>query len=114
MDERRFGVFEFLGDVARQSEVRVLIDGAWNEAADVAHFAKDLGEGVGERGCSLDGAEVYLANVVSDEEIQLSLPQVLRDPNSRIGETKCGLCLVVGYLTGDLDDVVVKRPADKL
>jgi hypothetical protein len=67
VDECRFWVLEFLGDVSRQSEVGVLVDGARNKAGDVAHFAKDLGEGVGKRGCCLDGTKVYLADVVSDE-----------------------------------------------
>ena len=73
VDECRFGVLEFLGDVSRQSEVRVLVDGAGNKAGDVANFAKDLGEGVGKRGCGLDGTKVYLANVVSDETSRFSL-----------------------------------------
>lgn len=67
VDQCRFGVFEFLGDVSRQSEVGVLVDGAGDEAGDVARFAKDLGKGVGEGGCGLDGTKVYLANVVSNE-----------------------------------------------
>lgn len=66
MDECRFGVLEFLGDVSCQSEVGVLVDSARNKAGDVAHFAKDLGEGVGKRGCGLDGTKVYLSDVVSD------------------------------------------------
>jgi len=78
VDECRFGVFEFLGDVSCQSEVGVLVDGAGNKAGDVARFTKDLGERVGERGCSLDGAKVYLANVVSDETIRFSLQRYAR------------------------------------
>lgn len=67
MDQCRFGVLEFLGDVPRQSEVRILVDGAGNQTGDIGHFAKDLGEGVGERGCGLNGTKVYLADVVSGE-----------------------------------------------
>lgn len=66
MNECGFGVLEFLSDVARQSEIGVLVDRAGNKAGDVAHFTKDLREGVGERGCSLNGDEMNLANVVSD------------------------------------------------
>lgn len=73
MDEGRFWVLEFLGDIARQSEVGVLIDSAWNKAGDVARFAKDLWKGVGEGGCGLDGTKVYLANVVSDETTRFTL-----------------------------------------
>lgn len=44
VDQCGFGVFEFLGDVSRQSEVGVLVDGAGDETGDVAHLAKDLGK----------------------------------------------------------------------
>lgn len=91
VDECWFGILEFLGDVSRQPEVGVLVDRAGNKAGDVARFAKDLGERVGERGCSLDGTKVDLADVVSDETIRFSLQRYARGPNSRVGETERSL-----------------------
>lgn len=36
------------------------------------------------------------------------------DPNSRVVEAECGLCLVIGNLAGNLDYVVVENTSDKL
>lgn len=58
-------VLELRGDVARESEVRILVDRTGDQAGDVSLRAEDLREGVGERGCGLDGCEVNLADVVS-------------------------------------------------
>lgn len=66
MEERRLGVLELDGDVAREAEVRVLVDRARDEARDVRSGAEDVGEGVGEGGRGLDGREVDLADVVAD------------------------------------------------
>lgn len=65
MQERGLGVFELLRDVARETEVWVLVDGAGNEAGDVVGFAEDLRERVGKGGCGLDRCKVYLANIVA-------------------------------------------------
>ena len=54
MQERRFGVFELLCNIACEAEVWILVDGAGDEAGDVGYFAEDLREGVGERGSRLD------------------------------------------------------------
>lgn len=91
MDKCGFGVLEFLRDVSRQSEVGVLVDRAGNKARDVAHFAKDLGKGVGERRCSLDRNKMNLADVVSDETETSELPKGASDPNSRVSESECSL-----------------------
>ena len=68
VQERGLRVLELRGDVAREPEVRVLVDRAWDEARDVGDGAEDLGEGVGEGGCGLDGGEVDLSDVVSVRE----------------------------------------------
>ena len=65
VQQRGLRVLELHGDVARQPEVRVLVDRARDEARDVGDGAEDLGEGVGEGGRGLDGREVDLADVVS-------------------------------------------------
>ena len=65
VQQRGLRVLELHGDVARQPEVRVLVDRTWDEAGDVGLRAEDLREGVGERWCGLDGREVDLADVVS-------------------------------------------------
>ena len=65
VDQGRFGVFELDGDVAGETEVRVLVDCAGNEARDVGLRAEDLEEGVGEGGCGLNCGEVDLADVVA-------------------------------------------------
>ena len=63
--EGGLGVLELAGDVAREAEVRVLIDCAGDERGDVGRGAEDLREGVGEGGRGLDGDEVDFANVVA-------------------------------------------------
>ena len=65
MDERGLGVLELARDVAREAEVRILINRAGNERGDVGRGAEDLGEGIGEGRRSLDGDEVDFANVVA-------------------------------------------------
>lgn len=64
VDERRLAVLEPLRDLARQPEVRVLVDRARDQGWDVGIGAKDLRERVGKGGCSLDRDKVPLANVV--------------------------------------------------
>lgn len=48
MDEGWFGVFQFCCDIPCQSEIRILVNGARNEARDARISAKDLGERVGK------------------------------------------------------------------
>lgn len=67
MEERGLGVLELDGDVACETEVRVLVDRARDEARDVGCSAKDVREGVGEGGRGLDGGKVDLADVVTDK-----------------------------------------------
>ena len=50
VEERGLGVLELDGDVACETEVRVLVDRARDEARDVGCSAKDVREGVGEGG----------------------------------------------------------------
>ena len=68
MDKRGFWVLQLLGDVARQTEIRILVDRAWDQARDVRHGAEDLGKGVGEGRCRLYRREVNLANVISGND----------------------------------------------
>ena len=65
VDERGLRVLELDGDVAREPEVRVLVDCAGDEAGDVGLRAEDLREGVGEGGRGLDGGEVDFSDIVS-------------------------------------------------
>ena len=67
VEERGLGVLELDGDVACETEVRVLVDRARDEARDVGCSAKDVREGVGEGGRGLDGGKVDLADVVTDK-----------------------------------------------
>ena len=65
VQQRRLRVLELGGDVAREPEVRVLVDRAGDEAGDVRGRAEDLREGVGEGGRGLDRGEVDLPDVVA-------------------------------------------------
>jgi len=67
VQQRRLGVLEPRGGVACQAEVGVLVDRAGDEARDVGFCPEDLGEGVREGRRGLDGAEVDLADVVTDD-----------------------------------------------
>ena len=66
VDESGFGVLDLLGNVAGQSEIGILVDGARDEARDISRSPKDLGEGARERGCGLDGSKMHFANVVPE------------------------------------------------
>lgn len=68
MDEGGLFVLEALGALARQAEVRVLVDGAGDQARDVGLVAKDLRERVGEGRGRLDRDKVPLADVVAARE----------------------------------------------
>lgn len=94
MQQRGLGVLELLRDVAREAEVRVLVDRAGDEARDVRGRAENVREGVGERRGGLDGGEVDLADVV------------------RVVEAEGGFRLAVCYLARDLGDVLVEGAAD--
>lgn len=70
MEERGLGVFEFLGDVASETEIWVLVDSAGDQTGDIGDFAKYVRERVGERRCGLDGCEVDLSNVIAANIIE--------------------------------------------
>lgn len=67
MNQRRLGKLETLCSVSRQSEVRVLVDSAGDQAGYRACLlfvvAKDMGERRGEGCCALNTGKVNLANV---------------------------------------------------
>lgn len=65
MDERRFRVFEFDGDVAGKTEIGVLVDCAGDKTGNVGYGAEDMREGVGEGRCGLNGCEVDFPDVVT-------------------------------------------------
>lgn len=69
MDDGRFDVAHARRDVAALAEVRVLVDGAGDEAGDFGHFfgigAEDEGEACGEGGGGLHGREGEFGNVVA-------------------------------------------------
>lgn len=65
VQERGFGVSEFGGDVTREAEVWVLVDGAGDEGGDIMFGAKDLWVRVREGCGSLDGGKVNFADVVA-------------------------------------------------
>ena len=65
VDEGRLLVLEALRALARQAEVRVLVDRARDQAGDVGLVAKDLRERVGEGRRCLDRDKVPLADVVA-------------------------------------------------
>ena len=52
-------------DVSRQAEIGILVDRTRDEARNVGLGAKDLREGVGKGRRRLDGAKMYLADVVT-------------------------------------------------
>lgn len=89
--QSRLGVLELLRHVAGEAEVRVLVNGAGDEARDVVCLSKDLREGVGERRRSLDADKVTLANIV------------------RVVEAKRAFALVVGDGASDLQHILVER-----
>lgn len=64
MKKGGFLVFEFLGHIPSQAEIRILVDRARNQAGYVRVSAKYLRERVGEGWSSLDGCKVNLANII--------------------------------------------------
>lgn len=87
------GVLELVGDVASETEVGILINGARDKARDVVGSAKDLREGVGEGRSGLDADEVALADVVA------------------VIEAKGAFALVVWNGAGDFEYVLVECAA---
>lgn len=112
MEQCGLGVLELGRDVAGEAEVRILVDRAGDEAWDVGGSTEDVGEGVGERGCGLDGGEVDLAYIVADIYRVGFLRASTSHDNLRVVETKCSLCLVDGNLAGDLGDILVEGTAN--
>lgn len=66
MDESRFLVLQFLRYVPSEAEIGILVDGAGDQAGDVADRTEYMRETVGERRSGLDGRKVYFADVVPD------------------------------------------------
>lgn len=46
MDKGGFRILQFLGDVAGQTEIRILVYRAGDQARDIGHGTEDLGKGV--------------------------------------------------------------------
>mmetsp|Transcript_5657 Transcript_5657/g.22337 ORF Transcript_5657/g.22337 Transcript_5657/m.22337 type:complete len:276 (-) Transcript_5657:172-999(-) len=94
LDERRLQVAQARRGVARHAEVRVLVDGARDEAAHIAAGAEHVREGRREARRGLHGREGDLSNVV------LAL------------EAEDAAHLVERHALGDAHHVVIERPAE--
>jgi hypothetical protein len=57
-----------LGNVAREAEVGILVNRTWDEGRNVRFRAEDLREGIGKGWRCLNGAKMYLANVITDRK----------------------------------------------
>lgn len=75
MDEGWFWVLEFLRDITRKSEVRILVYRAGDEAWDIRNFAEDVRERIREGWGCLNGTEMYFADVVPIENIPAFLDE---------------------------------------
>lgn len=93
MEQRWLGVLKFLCNVPRQTEVRVLVDSAGDEAWNIGSLAEYLGKRVGERRRCLDGSKVYFSDII------------------RVGKSKGGFCLAVCDLARYFGDVLVEWAA---
>ena len=67
VDQSWLGVLELWGNVASEAEIRILVNGAGDEAGNVGSSAEDLREGRGKARRSLDCRKVDFANVVTDD-----------------------------------------------
>jgi hypothetical protein len=67
VQQARLRVPQLVRDVARQAEIRILVDRTWNQARDVGLCTENLREGVGKGRRGLDRAKVYLADVVTEQ-----------------------------------------------
>lgn len=82
MDQSGLFIFQAGSDVAADAEVRVLVDGAGDQAGNLGDTlfvsAEDVREGGREGGGGLDGCEVDLADVglVGEAEDRLALIDV--------------------------------------
>ena len=76
MDQRRLRVLQPARNIARLPEIRVLVDGAWNQTGHVAAAAKDLRERVAERRRRLHADKVQLADVGAVVEPERRLGRV--------------------------------------
>jgi hypothetical protein len=65
VQQRGLRVFQLVGNVARKAEIRVLVDCTRDKTRDVGLDSKNLWEGVGKRWSGLNGAKVYLSNVIT-------------------------------------------------
>lgn len=96
VDQGRLGILELVGNITRQAEVRILVNGARDQARNVGTIAKDGGEGVRERGGGLDRHKVRLADVIA------------------VIKSKSRLGLTVGDAARDADDVVVESASTNI
>ena len=96
VDQGRLGVLELVGNITRQTEVRILVNGARDQARNVGTIAKDGRESVRERGGGLDRHKVRLSDVIA------------------VIESKSRLGLTVGDAARDADDVVVESTSTNI
>lgn len=100
VDECRLGVLQAGSNIAGETEVRILVDGAGDQARNFPVVgrvvSKDVRERVGEGGGSLNRRKVHLANVVA------------------VVKAEGGFTLVDGDVAGNADDVLVEFSSNVL
>ena len=114
-------------DVTRQAEIGVLVDRTWDKARNVGLGAKDLREGVGKGRRRLDGAKMYLADVVTGKtkNVLARMSHEMKKGEKtekvwgsgedvRVVETKRRLCLAEGDLARDFRHVLVELAAHEV
>jgi len=85
-------------NIARHAEVRVLVDGAGNEALDVLSAAKDLREAGGEGGSSLNGRETVFSDMVRIRETEGTTGLVASNGSGDLGDGRIEVLDVVCVL----------------
>ena len=108
MDQSRFGIFQFHGHVSCQTEVRVLVDRAWDKAGYVRDRTEYLRERVGEGWSGLDGGKVNLSDVITGEVGKWITFKYGCCLNSRIVESEGCFGLRHGNLPGNFGYILVE------
>lgn len=65
MDKGWLGILQLSGDVSRQAEIWILVDGTRDETWNVGLRAEDVREGIGEGWSGLDGSKMYFPDVIT-------------------------------------------------
>ena len=128
VQQGRLRISQLVRDVTRQAEIGILVDRTWDEARNVGLGAKDLREGVGKGRRRLDGAKMYLADVVTGQTKNI-LARISHEKRKgggetekvwgnredvRVVETKRRPCLAKGDLARDFRHVLIELAAHKV